>query len=63
MATGQCFPSAFATLTIVRSLLERFKIFTLIYHLTDLQSREDITIGFIERCSYQLYVVAETACN
>lgn len=35
-------------------LLERFKIFTLIYHLTDLQSREDITIGFIERCSYHM---------
>lgn len=37
-------------------LMERAKIFTLFYHLTDLRSREDIVTAAIENLSYDVWV-------
>lgn len=35
-----------------RSLLEKFKLFTAFYHLTELRSREDLLKGTIENLDY-----------
>ncbi|KAH8913426.1 hypothetical protein BT69DRAFT_1234618 [Atractiella rhizophila] len=38
-------------------LLERFKIFTLFYHLSELRSRDDIVKAIVENMDYELWVV------
>ncbi len=35
-------------------LLEKFKLFTAFYHLTELRSREDLTKGIIENLDYSM---------
>ena len=36
----------------LHSLLEKFKLFTAFYHLTELRSREDLLKGIIENLDY-----------
>lgn len=38
--------------------MERFKIFTAFYHLSELRSREDLIKGIIENMDYGMYVDA-----
>jgi len=37
-------------------LLEKFKVFTAFYHLSELRSREDLIKGIIENLDYNMYV-------
>jgi large subunit ribosomal protein L17e len=37
-------------------LLEKFKVFTAFYHLSELRSREDLIKGIIENLDYSMYV-------
>lgn len=36
--------------------MEKFKIFTAFYHLSELRSREDLIKGIIENMDYGMYV-------
>jgi hypothetical protein len=45
------------SLTCCRQL-EKFKIFTAFYHLSELKSREDLIKGIIENLDYSMYVPA-----
>lgn len=40
------------------SLLEKFKLFTAFYHLTELRSREDLLKGIIENLDYGQWVLS-----
>lgn len=44
------------TLTCSRQL-EKFKIFTAFYHLSELKSREDLIKGIIENLDYSMHVL------
>jgi len=37
-------------------LMEKFKVFTAFYHLSELRSREDLIKGIIENLDYNMYV-------
>lgn len=37
-------------------LMEKFKVFTAFYHLSELRSREDLIKGIIENIDYSMYV-------
>jgi len=41
-------------------LLEKFKVFTAFYHLSELRSREDLIKGIIENLDYSMYVYQST---
>ena len=43
--------------TLLR-LLEKFKIFTAFYHLSELRSREDLIKGIIENLDYSMCVIS-----
>ncbi len=45
------FPSWFLCL---RRLLEKFKLFTAFYHLSELRGREDLIMGIIENLDYSM---------
>lgn len=40
-----------------RRLLEKFKLFTAFYHLSELRSREDLIKGIIENLDYSMWVL------
>jgi len=40
--------------------MEKFKVFTAFYHLSELRSREDLIKGIIENLDYNMYVVLVT---
>lgn len=40
----------------LRRLLEKFKIFTAFYHLSELRSREDLITTIIDHLDYGMYV-------
>lgn len=49
----------FVSNLIIRSssrLLEKFKVFTAFYHLSELRSREDLIKGIIENLDYSMFV-------
>jgi rapamycin-insensitive companion of mTOR len=43
-------------LTYVLRLMEKFKVFTAFYHLSELRSREDLIKGIIENIDYSMSV-------
>ena len=38
-------------------LLEKFKIFTALYHVSDLKSRDDLVKGIIDNIDYSMWVI------
>jgi rapamycin-insensitive companion of mTOR len=48
-----CLQVVTTLLTLIR-LLEKFKIFTAFYHLSELRSREDLIKGIIENLDYNM---------
>lgn len=45
---------------MVLRLLEKFKLFTAFYHLSELRSREDLIKGIIENLDYSMWVLVCT---
>lgn len=53
------YPAIYVFLNPLQSvyrLLEKFKIFTAFYHLSELRSREDLIKGIIENLDYNMFV-------
>lgn len=46
--------SVLQTNVVLPRLLEKFKIFTAFYHLSELRSREDLIKGIIENLDYSM---------
>jgi hypothetical protein len=44
-------------LTHDQRLLQKFKIFTAFYHLSELKDREDLVKGIIENLDYSMFVL------
>jgi len=42
------------TETLVFRLMEQFKVFTALYHICELRSREDLVKGIIQNLNYSL---------
>ena len=41
-------------LVTLRRLMERFKVFTAFYHLSELRGREDLIQGIVENLDYSM---------
>lgn len=46
-----------------RRLLEKFKIFTAFYHLSELKSREDLIKIIIQNLDYSMYAALTLFCT